>query len=54
MLSVFEFEDFEVGYFNGNKLVNYWGYSTIHVLHRTRDIVSIHMKVTTLMNLDIS
>lgn len=30
LLPVFEFEDSEVRYFNGNKLVNYWGYSTIN------------------------
>lgn len=30
LLPVFEFEDSEVRYFNGNKLVNYWGYSTVN------------------------
>lgn len=30
LLPIFEFENTEVRYFNGNKLVNYWGYSTIN------------------------
>jgi isoamylase len=34
LLSVFEFEDFEVRYFNGNKLPNYRGYSNIHFFAR--------------------
>ncbi|MCG6202094.1 glycogen debranching protein GlgX [Psychromonas antarctica] len=29
LLPVFEFDDSEVRYVNGNELVNYWGYSTI-------------------------
>lgn len=30
LLPVFEFDDYEVGYVNGNKLVNYWGYSPVN------------------------
>lgn len=30
LLPVFEFDDSEVRYVNGNKLVNYWGYSTVN------------------------
>lgn len=30
LLPVFEFDDSEVRYVNGNKLVNYWGYSSVN------------------------